>query len=291
MSSDRRPRPAPNGFTFVELVVAITIAGIFAAIVFQLMQGQSKLVAYQSSRQEVQQNARGAVELIGSDLRGVTPWSIGQADANSLRVWVPRAWGSWCFTNGARTEMHILVPTAAATQMGTNSTTGVQADISTTDVPVMSPAPSAAPRATVDSVRPATLAQTPQCAAMNPLGNVTPYILKGANFPTPTLPNAVSLYDVVTYDVQTSEGQSWVYRTTAGSAQPLAGPLTGATGLRFEYFAAGAAAPMAAPGATAATLETIRRIRVVVNTKSRSDAGGSYAYETDSLTVFVRNQQ
>ena len=270
--------------------MAITIAGIFAAIVFQLMQGQGRIVAYQSSRQEVQQNARGAVEIIGSDLRGVTPWSIGRAEANLLRVWVPRAWGSWCWTNAGGTEMHILVPTAATSMMGTNSTTGVQVDISATDVPVMSPGPGAGARATVDSVRSVTLAGS-QCAGNNPSGAVTPYILKGSNFPSPPGKNAVSLYDVVTYDVQQSDGQYWVYRTTAGSAQPLAGPLNGASGLRFEYFAAGAAVPMAAPGATIATIETIRRIRAVVNTKSRSDAGGTYAYETDSLTVFVRNQQ
>jgi prepilin-type N-terminal cleavage/methylation domain-containing protein len=287
MSSVRKP--VPNGFTFVELVVAITIAGIFAAIVFQLMQGQGKIVAYQSSRQEVQQNARGAVEIIGSDLRGVTPWSIAQANANSIRIWAPRAWGSWCWTNAGGTEMHILVPTAAAGQMGTNATTGVQVDISATDVPVMSPGPAGA-RAAVDSVRATTLAGS-NCGSHNPSGAVTPYVLKGSNFPNPGVANAVALYDVVVYDVQQSEGQYWVHRTTGGVAQPLAGPLNGATGLRFEYFAAGAATPMAAPGNTTATIETIRRIRAVVNTKSRSDAGGTYVYETDSLTVFVRNQQ
>ena len=67
MSSARTDLRRPGaGFTVVELMVAIVLTGILATIMFQLMQGQGRFAGLQDARQEVQQNDRGALDLITS---------------------------------------------------------------------------------------------------------------------------------------------------------------------------------------------------------------------------------
>jgi prepilin-type N-terminal cleavage/methylation domain-containing protein len=90
--------PARNtaGFTLIELMVALVISGIVAGVVFDLMLGQTRFARYQNAREEVQQNSRAALEVISSELRGVPPLAIMQADPNAIRYYLPRAWGILC---------------------------------------------------------------------------------------------------------------------------------------------------------------------------------------------------
>jgi prepilin-type N-terminal cleavage/methylation domain-containing protein len=92
--SHRRRRPP--GFTLAELLVAIVVGGILATGVLRFLQGQRGVADYQSARQEVQQNARGAVELISSELRAVPPGAIRVAERNRIEFLLPRAWGILC---------------------------------------------------------------------------------------------------------------------------------------------------------------------------------------------------
>jgi Tfp pilus assembly protein PilW len=55
----------------VELMVALVISGILVGIIFQFLLGQTRFARLQGAREEVQQNARVAVDVISSDLRAV----------------------------------------------------------------------------------------------------------------------------------------------------------------------------------------------------------------------------
>ena len=76
-SADLRRRS--GGFTLVELLVALVISGVLMATVFQILTGQSRAVAVQGAREESQQNVRGALEIVASELRTAVPQEIGRA--------------------------------------------------------------------------------------------------------------------------------------------------------------------------------------------------------------------
>src|SRR5687767_12028100 len=66
-----RPALDRSGFTLIELLVAIVIGSVVVGSLFQMISGQGRFVELQSAREEVQQNGRAAVELIGSELRTI----------------------------------------------------------------------------------------------------------------------------------------------------------------------------------------------------------------------------
>jgi hypothetical protein len=100
------------------------------------------------------------------------------------------------------------------------------------------------------------------------------------------------VYDLVRYTTGASEGAQWVTRgNTISAQQPFVGPLESDNALRFRYFAANSATPMATPpGTTGTQLRQVSRIRVVVAARSRGSSGATQQVERDSVTVFLRNQ-
>ena len=96
------------GFTLVEVMVALLIALILSGVVFQLIRGQSRFVTVQSAREEVQQNTRGALELMASELRSIEPGGLVETDSNSVTFLLPRAWGLYC--GGTATQMSAVFP-------------------------------------------------------------------------------------------------------------------------------------------------------------------------------------
>ena len=75
-------------------MVALVIAGFIMATVFQILTGQSRVVAVQGAREETQQNVRGALEIVSSELRAGIPQGILAANAQSITFMQPRAWPS-----------------------------------------------------------------------------------------------------------------------------------------------------------------------------------------------------
>lgn len=301
MSTSNRRTEVPHGFTIIELVIALVLASIFAGIIFQLVRGQGTFVAFQSARQEVQQNSRAAVEIIGTEMRATMPQALIQADDASIEFMSPRFFGLAC-PGATSAQMDIIAPTVDATALAVGSTTGLMVNV------VGEPNPSSyvpvagtTPRAVVTGI--ASLAPSlGQCAAMAPASaGVTAYRLTGSGFPVAVAGfqagRSVAVYDIVRYAVGSSEGENWVQRwnpSSGATPQPFVGPLespNNRSGLQFRYFATGSATPMAtAPGNVTATLRTVSRIRVVVHARSRGTATRLRQTESDSVTVFLRNQ-
>ena len=137
MCTSDRSRRAAAGFTIVELLVGLVLASIFATILFQLVRGQSRFVAIQSAREEVQQNVRGALDIIASELRAVPAGGLMQGDASTIRFLVPRAIGVHC-GGGTPNAMTVLFPgglPAGTIPAGAQPTTRGLLGATTTSVP------------------------------------------------------------------------------------------------------------------------------------------------------------
>lgn len=275
----------------MELLVALLISGLLALVIFQLLQGQGRFVAIQGAREEVQQNARAVVELVGGELRGV-PGGAGlvQGTEDSLTIRVPRVWGVLCAVpGGGATTLQVSMPaggpdltptdsTGLAVQIGTGAGATWTNGVRLTAV---------GPKQT--SCGPTTLAAGAEAHTLTFSGSL------GGTAPDAGAP--VYVYDPVTYRTGTSAGVDglWIQRRSGGSgSQPFAGPINeGSTadskGLRFAYFDETGA--MLATPLSAADRAKVRRIRLVVRTLSSRGVGDDAAQEqTDSIDIFLRNR-
>ena len=283
------------GFTIVELTVALVIALIFSTIVFQLIQGQGTFVATQTKRQEVQQNARGALDIITGELRGVPVGALIEANEHDVTFMLPRAWGVVCATEAASVE--VLFPDLPADLFVAGSTTGMLVNTSGDDAnPTWEPAPGPTGWAKVTDVT--AINEDLQCGDLGfstPAGVDLPaYELSvPANFPAAAaMGQTLTLYQVVRYDLaDDDDGVVWMRRSMGQqddgtwNQQPLAGPVPDAQSLVFTYLDEDGA-EMAVPGTDADLLRAVHRIHVALTARSSSDES---EYEREETVIHLRN--
>lgn len=286
------------GFTLVEVMVSLLIALILSGVVFQLIRGQSRFVTVQSAREEVQQNTRGALELMASELRSVEPGGLVETDSNSVTFLLPRAWGLYC--GGSATQMSAVFPDFPTEMRALNSASGVIADTAAAAPRKWGPSPVDATRAVVNTITPFDVtAAGNACAGLRPTTIPSPSSqglrLDGTNLPTPPVGNLVYLYQYVRYDVAQSDGEWWIRRSNGMSGsttvqQPLAGPLPAGGGLRLRYWEGAAGGELGPRLTTLADLTRVGRIRIAVRTQSRARSGSAVQQQADSLTVLLWNR-
>lgn len=66
---DKMPISGTRGFTLVELLVAIAISGIISIIMYMVFSAQTKTFSKQEQTVEIQQNIRGAMDIMVRDIR------------------------------------------------------------------------------------------------------------------------------------------------------------------------------------------------------------------------------
>jgi hypothetical protein len=201
-------------------------------VLLQLVSGQARFVRGQSAREEVQQNSRAALELIGSELRSLSGGgSLVMAADDSLTLRTPRLWGSVCAVPGA-TTIDVAFPAVAGMSFTVNAGTGVVVNLGTTTAPVWSSAVgvtaisaasgtcNGAPLSAGTERRTISLTGTPSSGAV-----------------TPARGNVIYMYDQVTYRTGTSAGVpgTWIQRRIGDGPtavnQPMAGPIGDEVGL------------------------------------------------------------
>jgi prepilin-type N-terminal cleavage/methylation domain-containing protein len=276
---------ARGGFTLVEVLVALVLGTLLVGFILQFVTGQTRIASRQTAREEVQQNARGALEVLGSDLRGAIASGLIRADEREIQFMLPRRWGVVCAANGS-TQTTAVFPIVPGDSVPFGAGVGliVQRASDKVWVPVV-PA-----LATVTGRAAASLTANPGCGQLSPSGQVQAFTFTGIGHPAATRGDRIAIYQLVRYDVGTSGGRDWIRRSNgagiaAANMQPLAGPLDS---LKFEYLSGNPPVAMAAPGAGAATAG-IEMIRVGVKTTSRSSGNGAPATESGSVTVQIRN--
>jgi prepilin-type N-terminal cleavage/methylation domain-containing protein len=281
-----------EGFTLIELLVALVISGVVISVLFQVLSGQGRYVEMQSAREEVQQNTRAALELIGSELRTLPPGGgIVRAATDSVTIRVPRIWGVVCNVSGP-TSLDVAVPAAGGASYATNLGTGLVVNLGDAGSPVWTGA-----------VGVTTIGAANAACAGEPLpAGVQRRTLSLSGTPQngtdlPEVGNVAYIYDQITYRSGTSSGVPgvWVQRrvgdASGSSNQPMAGPiLEGGGGLRFTYFADGSSVPLATPISDPNILGSVTRVSVVVNSVSRRRFGDEHQSKADTVLVSLRNR-
>lgn len=279
------------GFTLIELLVALVIGSLVVGVLLQLVSGQARFVQGQSAREEVQQNSRAALELIGSELRSLSSGaSLVRAAADSLTLRTPRVWGSVCSVPGG-TTLEVAFPVVAGLSFAVNAGTGLVVNLGTPTSPIWSTAVSVMSVSGAGSTcggtglpagverRTFTLSGTP---------------INGATGPVPG--NVAYVYDQVTYRTGTSSGVpgTWIQRRIGEGAgvanQPMAGPIGDDEGLSFVYYADGSSVPLSTPIVDAAVRGSVSRIAIIVEAVSRGDET-TIASRTDTVLVPLRNRR
>lgn len=280
----RRPR---GGFTLVELLVAMVVGSLVIIVVFQMLSGQSRVVAAQSAREEAQQNVRGALEVLGSELRGAIPAAITSAEAQAISFMQPRLWGFVC--SGAGDVVTARFPTAALVDVAVGEGTGVmvnQAAIGAT--PVWAPA--AANR--VDITGFAAAPNVNDCNNMGAGPNTVAMTVTApgiGNLATDF--STIVLYTLTRYEVAQSDGSSWLMRASGQTGgqfqpQPLAGPVE-ADKVTFTYYGANGA--VITPAVATASPQNIRMVRVQVVTNSLQKLDSRTQRDSGAVTITMRN--
>lgn len=294
MLARRQARPAADGrggFTLIELLVALIVGSLVIGVLLQLVSGQARFVQGQSAREEVQQNSRAALELIGSELRSLSSGaSLVRAAADSLTLRTPRVWGSVCGLPGGAT-IEVAFPAVAGMSFAVNAGTGIVVNLGTPTAPVWSSA-----------VAVTSISGPGSTCGGNPLpGGVErrTFTLSGvptSGATTPARGNVAYLYDQVTYRTGTSAGVPgiWIQRRIgegSGAAnQPMAGPIGDGEGLSFVYYSDGSSLPLSTPIVDAAVRSSVSRIAIIVEAVSRGDET-TIASTTDTVLVPLRNRR
>lgn len=292
--SSADPTRRRAGFTLIELLIALLIGGILMTVVFQMISGQSRVVAVQGQREESQQNVRGALEVISADLRGVFPEGVVEAQDRQITFMQPRAWGVVC--GSGATSIDALFPIVPNAPLPTASeAAGVLVNASGPTAP-SAWRPALPARASVADVT--VLAGGPTAGLCNNSGAAgqvqviqieTDNLTAAAAVPG----NQIVVYDMTRYDIAEGDDGWWIRRSLGMDAgaynmQPLAGPAE-ADGLGFSYFVDSGDAPIAAPGTSTADLATIRMISVQAMTRSSQELNGHAQRDSGSVRIMLRN--
>ena len=272
-------------------MVALLISGILITVVFQMINGQTRFAAVQGGRQEAQQNVRGALEIIASELRSAIPGAILTAGDQEITFMQPRMWGIVC-GSPAWNQVDVIYPaTAALDPFDTGATGGILFNTGSEDDPNWQPDPHTA-RATLAGVQVLAAPGGGTCGTMGASGNVAVARLTSAQniAALAVAGRSITVYTITRYDLgAAADGRTWLNRSMGlNNQQPLAGPMDPA-GFRFQYFAGTPAAAVAAPGATPAALREIRMVRVQVVAQSTQPLDGRTQRDSGAVTVNLRN--
>lgn len=293
-------RPARGGFTFLELLLALTLSGVLVTVLFRMINGNSEFVGRQSAQQEVQQTARSTLDLIAADLRSAPPQGIVEMLPGSVRFYAARAAGVLCNPlTTSSTVAWVLFPS----------------DVFPSDSVINRRSWGIAVEQTADAAVPTGswrfVPQVARSSSADPCAAVQPSLSTshtrigfaagaGAFVASGTVPVAtqVLLYEEVRYDVAASTTPgltgTWLRRMAGYGAsgqpnmQPVAGPVPTTGALTFTYLQGDGVTP-------ATTASQVRRIQIRIVAQSammRAAGGGSrapVAVDTLSTDVFLRN--
>ena len=294
-----RPGTGRAGFTLVELLVALVIGGLLSGVILQLVQGQARFVERQSARQQVQQNARGTLEILTSELRAVPAGAILIADEHRIRFRLPRTWGVLCQSTGTggSGSVWVLVP-------GNTFPPDFPASPGSTEWGLSLPDP-AVPGGWVGSAITAVATGTPACDAGFNFGPNGIAGHQAVRVSATGLPAGVAagrqvfLHQEILYEVGTASGDPdrlWVKRSNgpiSAGTQPMAGPLgppatPADSGLVFEYWCANGPATTAPGNSMGAGWPNLTGVEVRVTMLSQRGAPAR-ELERAATTVFLRN--
>lgn len=289
--------------------MSLVIGAILISVVFQLMVGQTRSSGMQSAREEAQQNARGALEILSSELRSAMPEGLVSAEPQSLTFMQPRAWGILCANAANATQVDVLFPAATpagAWQVSNASGILVRQPFTPPAVPTWLPARTTTQAGTLAARARITGAQTLGAPAANVCQGLNAHLNnQGATLQVVRLTSSVgltgqrgtvvALYTLTRYDLATTNGEPWL-RRNAGMAsanafnpQPLAGPIAPEPNRFLLTYLDENGNTLAAPGSNPGLLDAVRQVRFRVVTRSSQTIDGIAQRDSGEMLVLLRN--
>jgi type II secretory pathway pseudopilin PulG len=268
-------------------MVALVISGIVAGVVFDLILGQTRFARYQNAREEVQQNARAALEVISAELRGVPPAAIVTAEPTKIRFRLPRAWGVLCnIITADTTRVWVRFPANGfpadipASPMPSGWGIAIAQTENAAVVPLKWSFPvegaslsGGSPCSNNDRLQPAAAGVAVE-RGFSGIGLITE-----ANVNTVPIGTPVFVWQEIEYDMSTSNIPGiWIRR----NSQPMAGPVPGNDGLQFTY--------VDVNGDPTGNVNAIASIRLEVRTESRAKFKDTPQTQTARTEIYLRNR-
>lgn len=270
------------GFTLVEMLVALVVAGVLAAAVLTLLLRQDSFYGQNDDTIYAEQTLRGTAELVASELRMASPGTSGvdtdfllaSPDTVEVRSDVSRA--VVCGNNGGSTiYMYVYDESTSANLPGTRGTAVSAPDSSAFQYdPTFDPTVSKA-------VNSSSLSYT-TCVANNggvpqsaDLGRYRSVDWSGSTLPVPVKGSVVRIYGILSYGFAPSS-------FSTGTAlwrndQELVAPF--ASGAKFEYVMQDGSVQTSV---TSTSFPSIRRIRI----DAQAIGSGSNRYDVSRSLTF-----
>jgi prepilin-type N-terminal cleavage/methylation domain-containing protein len=272
-----------TGFTLVELLVAVVVAGVLMTAIFQVLVSQQRIFTVQRERIQSQQTVRAGLEIMAVELRELSP---GQGDfllaePDEIRFRVVRGLGVACEktsnsplilrmvglggTLAEGDSVHLYVDGNPAIPGSDFWVTAAVSDVGEDEDPC--PVPLSLPEEDRPVGRLVTLA--PSVAFDHD------EVRTGA---------MVRTLERFSYGLMTFQGEPHLARTGDGllDVVPLVGPVRDQDGVAFRYFDA--------DGNETSTLEEIRTVEVILRTLSGArDPSGRLIADSLSVLIHARN--
>ena len=253
-----------RGFTLVELLVALVLLGIVTTAIYRVLVNNQRTYQSQTQRIDLQQNIRAAATILPAEFRELNAFDgdLKGMWGDSIQIRAMRQFGVVCvapvLTGGVVTAKtlvlrnEMLMGSRAFAQNDSvfvynEGNDGTRADDGwnvgrVTGVPTAFNCPDVPPR-------PGTQLAVDFAAFAAPTVNVAGAIPVGA---------PVRGFELVTYKLYQGADGLWYLgvRTPGNAVQPLVGPLSGATGVRFNYYDAA--------GAVTAVATNVAQIEIIV---------------------------
>jgi prepilin-type N-terminal cleavage/methylation domain-containing protein len=255
------------GFTLVETVVAIVIAGIVMIAVYQVLVTTQQVSTMHREQVAVQQSLRAGLDILAQELREASAngGDVTLVDDDRVGFRALRSFGVVC----AKGVSQLTVATFGAGRFqqgvpififGDGDRTTAADDIWFTadlvDLPVAADCPGSRPAQQLVI----TGYTSTQFAAVNP----------GA---------VVRAFSELEYHLQQVDGEPYLARTVDGETALMVGPLSPADALEFTYFDA--------DGNTTTTAAAVRRVEITIRAASAAMRPGSQTPIAGVLTTSV----
>jgi prepilin-type N-terminal cleavage/methylation domain-containing protein len=274
-----------RGFSLLELIVALVIAGIIGVALTRLVISQARFVAAQDGMMQARSSARAALSVMSYDLRQVSIGGVAAANRDSIDIRVPYAFGIACGYTAGLTALSLVPPDSAAYQAAAATTSGYAYLNATGIWTFVEPA-----TRSTGSTALCAAASPPVVVLSSPSGLVWGVYVSGMNAP---VGNLVYLYQKVRYAFGPSTqltGRRALWRTTLANLvrEELVVPFD--TSSRFDFLVG----PMLSVRTAApAILDSVYGLHLRLNSQSEDAPQGRTAPLLFRMTsdIIFRNHE